>query len=75
VRDLCICDNPVLISRISALLDGDDINYVVLGAHASLFGGGIGLIQSRIMVDSGKYQRASWLIRNENLDKDVDLIK
>ncbi|MDG1708379.1 MAG: DUF2007 domain-containing protein [Emcibacteraceae bacterium] len=75
MKDLCFSDNPVLISRISALLSGDDIEYVVLGGHASLFGGGIGLIQSRIMVEEGKYSRAAWLIRTEGLDHDVDIIE
>lgn len=75
MKDLCFSDNPVLISRISALLGGDNIEFVVLGGHASLFGGGIGLIQSRIMVEEDKHQRAAWLIRTEGLDQDVDIIK
>ncbi|MDG1438591.1 MAG: DUF2007 domain-containing protein [Emcibacteraceae bacterium] len=75
MKDLCISDNPVLISRISALLDGDNIKFVVLGGHASLFGGGIGLIQSRIMVEKNKHPRAALLIRDEGLDQDVDIIE
>jgi hypothetical protein len=54
-------------------LGEEDINYVVLGGHASLLGGGIGGIQSRVMVDEKSHGRAVWLIRQENLENDIDL--
>lgn len=73
MKDLFFSDNPVVISRISALLDGENINYVVLGGHASLLGGGIGGIQSRVMVDENAHSRAIRLICQENLENDVDL--
>ncbi len=73
MKDLFFSDNPVVISRLSALLDGENINYVVLGGHASLLGGGIHGIQSRVMVDEAVHGRAVRLIRQENLENDVDL--
>ena len=73
MKDLFFSDNPVVISRISALLGEEDIDYVVLGGHASLLGGGIGGIQSRVMVDEKSHGRAVWLIRQENLENDIDL--
>lgn len=73
MKDLFFSDNPVVISRISALLGEEDIDYVVLGGHASLLGGGIGGIQSRVMVDKKAHGRAVWLIRQENLENDIDL--
>ncbi len=73
MRDLFFSDNPVVISRISAILDAENIRYVVLGAHASLLGGGIPVIQSRVMVETDKHKTAIALIREENLENDVEL--
>ncbi len=73
MKDLFFSDNPVVISRISALLDAEDIEFVILGGHASLLGGGVGVIQSRVMVEATQHQKATDLIRAENLDRDVEL--
>lgn len=73
MKDLLFSDNAVVISRVSALLEAEDIEYVVLGGHASLLGGGIGVIQSRIMVEAKKHTKAVRLIREENLENDVEL--
>nr|WP_250646745.1 DUF2007 domain-containing protein [Pseudemcibacter aquimaris] len=66
-------DNPVVISRISAMLEAENIEYVVLGGHASLYGVGLEGIQSRMMVDEENHERAVSLIRAENLENVVDL--
>lgn len=73
MKDLLHSDNPVVISRVSALLAAENIEFIVLGAHASLLGGGIGAIQSRVMVEQKKHHKAVRLIRQENLENDVDL--
>jgi len=73
VKDLLFSDNAVVISRVSALLDAEGIEFVVLGAHASLLGGGIGVIQSRVMVEPKKHAKAVRLIREENMENDVEL--
>lgn len=73
MKDLLFSDNAVVISRVSALLDAENIEYVVLGAHASLLGGGIGVIQSRVMVDPKKHAMAVKLIRQIKLENDVEL--
>lgn len=73
MKDLLFSDNAVVISRVSALLDAESIEYVVLGAHASLLGGGIGVIQSRVMVDPKKHAMAVKLIRQIKLENDVEL--
>lgn len=73
MKDLLLSDNAVVISRVSALLTAENIEFVVLGAHASLFGGGIGVIQSRVMVEPEKHTKAVRLIREENLENDVEL--
>jgi hypothetical protein len=73
LKDLLFSDNPVVISRVSALLEAENIEFSIFGGHASLFGGGIGVIQSRLMVEPKNHARAVRLIRAENLENDVDL--
>lgn len=66
-------DNPVIISRVSALFDAENIEYVILGGTASLFGGALGGIQNRLMVKSEQHQKAVRLIRDLGLEYDVEL--
>ena len=73
MKDLFFSDNPVVISRVSAILEAEDIEYVVLGGHASLLGGGIPVIQSRVMVEADQHETAVALIRAEKLENDVEL--
>ncbi|VAV92383.1 hypothetical protein MNBD_ALPHA02-551 [hydrothermal vent metagenome] len=65
-------DNNVLISRISALFDGAEVPFVVLGNHASLLGGGIMGIGQRVMVEEEYIPHALRLIREIGLESDVD---
>ncbi len=65
-------DNNVLISRISALFDAEEVPFVVLGNHASLLGGGILGIGQRVMVDADYIPKAIRLIRESGLSGDVD---
>lgn len=67
-------DNNVLISRISALFDGAGVPFVILGAHASLLGGGIMGIGQRVMVEEEYISKAIRLIRENGLAGDVDFI-
>lgn len=68
-------DNTVLISRISALFNAEDIPFMVLGNHASLLGGGIAGIGQRMMVGQENARKAVLLIRQTGLLKDVDMAK
>ncbi|MBL4613149.1 MAG: DUF2007 domain-containing protein [Emcibacter sp.] len=67
-------DNAVLISRISALFDAEDVPFVVLGHHASLMGGGIMGIGQRVMVEEEYIPKALSLIRENGLKGDVDFV-
>ena len=67
-------DNNVLISRVSALFDAEDIPFVVLGNHASLLGGGILGIGQRVMVDPEFIPKALSLIRANGLKGDIDFV-
>ncbi len=67
-------DNSVLISRISALFDAENIPFVVLGNHASLLGGGIMGIGQRVMVAEEYIPKAIRLIRENGLSGDVDFV-
>lgn len=73
--ELLSSDNIVTISRISALLDGAGVEFIVLGAHASLLGGGIHGLGQRVMVVEQDKQKARHLIREEGLENDVDFPK
>ncbi len=66
-------DNNVLISRISALFEAEEVPFIVLGAHASLMGGGIMGIGQRVMVDEEYIPKVMHLIRENGLSKDIDL--
>lgn len=68
-------DNNVIISRISALFDAEDIPFVILGNHASLLGGGILGIGQRVMVDPDYIPEAIRLIRENGLKGDIDFVK
>lgn len=67
-------DNSVLISRISALFDAEEVPFVVLGNHASLLGGGIMGIGQRVMVEEDYIPKAIRLIRENGLEGDVDFV-
>jgi hypothetical protein len=73
VKDLMFSDNPVLISRVSALFDAENVEYVVLGGTASLFGGALNGIQSRIMVNTEHHRKALRLIRDLGIEDEVEL--
>ncbi|PHZ85900.1 DUF2007 domain-containing protein [Paremcibacter congregatus] len=68
-------DNSVLISRVSALFDAEEVPFVILGHHASLLGGGIMGIGQRVMVDPDYIPKALRLIRENGLKGDIDFVK
>ena len=67
-------DNSVLISRVSALFNAEEVPYIVLGHHASLMGGGIMGIGQRVMVGEEYISTALRLIRENGLKGDVDFV-
>ncbi len=67
-------DNNVLISRISALFDAEEVPFVILGHHASLMGGGILGIGQRVMVAEEFIPTAIQLIRENGLKGDIDFV-
>ena len=66
-------DNPVIISRVSAIFDAENIQYIVLGGLASLFGGSVKGIQNRVMVKSEHHRKAVRLIRELGIENEVEL--
>ncbi|GEM_PF-735043 len=75
VIEIFTTDNTVLISRISALFNAENIDFMVLGNHASLLGGGIAGIGQRMMVGAENTQKALRLIRQTGLQDDIDIVK
>jgi len=74
VIEIFSTDNNVLISRISALFDAQEVPFVVLGHHASLLGGGIMGIGQRVMVAEDYIPKALRLIRENGLKGDIDFV-
>jgi hypothetical protein len=50
LRELIRVNDPVLVSAVSALLDGAGIRYVVLDQNMSVIEGSLGILPRRIMV-------------------------
>lgn len=73
--ELFSTDNNVLISRVSALFDAEDVPFVVFGHHANLLGGGILGIGQRVMVEEQYIAKAMRLIRECGLADDVDFVE
>lgn len=63
----------MILSRISAILEAENIEFVVLGGVASLFGGDFAGMSTRVMVEENKFDRAIRLIRENHLQDDVEL--
>jgi len=74
VIEIFSTDNNVLISRISALFDAEEVPFVILGHHASLMGGGILGIGQRVMVAEEYIPVAIRLIRETGLKDDIDFV-
>ena len=72
MKDLLFTSNPVILSRISAILEAENIEFVVLGGVASLFGGNFAGMSTRVMVEESKFEKAIRLIRENHLQDDVE---
>ncbi len=65
--ELLRTNDPVLISWLSALLAGEDIDAHVFDGHTSVLEGSAGAIPRRTMVAEGDYERALALYENSRV--------
>jgi hypothetical protein len=63
LRELLRTNDPVLLARVTALLEGEGIAAVVFDQHlSSAFAGLVDLVQQRVMVADGDYAQAQRLL-------------
>lgn len=67
MKEILRSNNPVLISRIRALLAGEGINFFILDFNASIIEGSIGALPQRLSVADDEVAEAERLIREEGL--------
>ncbi len=71
MEELVATNNLVTISYIEALLTDSSIEYVILDQNMSILEGSIGIIPRRIMVAAENLDRASVLLRDAGLMKEL----
>jgi putative signal transducing protein len=71
VRDLVRTNNAVLVSAVSALLDGAAIPYAVLDQNMSVLEGSLGILPRRITVADEQYEEARRLLKDAGLAHEI----
>jgi hypothetical protein len=67
LREIVRTNDPVLVSAIEALLNGDNIPHVVLDRNMSVLEGSIGILPRRILVAEEHAMRARKLLSDAGL--------
>ena len=67
MRELVRTNNAVLISAIEALLNGADIDHMVLDTNMSVLEGSLGILPRRILVADGQVAAARKLLVDAGL--------
>ena len=71
VRELIRTNDPVLVSAIEALLDGGEIEHLVLDQNMSVLEGSIGILPRRILVPDDKLAQARRLLQDAGLGHEL----
>jgi hypothetical protein len=71
MRELIRANDPVLVSAIGALLDGAEIQYVVLDQNMSVIEGSIGILPRRIMVADDDIAQARQVVTEAGLGHEL----
>ncbi|ETR76644.1 hypothetical protein X566_02595 [Afipia sp. P52-10] len=71
MRELIRVNDPVLVSAVSALLDGAGIHYLVLDQNMSVIEGSLGILPRRIMVEDGDVAAARRVIADAGLGHEL----
>jgi Putative prokaryotic signal transducing protein len=71
VRELVRTNDPVLISVITALLEGVRITHSVLDQNMSVLEGSLGILPRRILVDDERYDEACRLLKDAGLANEI----
>jgi hypothetical protein len=71
VKELVRTNDVVLISAIEALLNGADINHLVLDQNMSVLDGSLGVLPRRILVEDDRLDEARRLLRDAGLGSEL----
>jgi Putative prokaryotic signal transducing protein len=71
MREIVRTNDAVLVSAISALLDGANIQYLVLDQNMSVLEGSLGVLPRRILVADGHELRARQLLEDAGLGHEL----
>ena len=71
MRELVRTNDPVLVSAITALLDGAKIPHVVLDQNMSVLEGSIGILPRRVLVSDDLVSRARRLLEDAGLGHEL----
>ncbi len=62
MQELLRSNDPVLLSYVSALLEGADIDFMVADTNMSVMEGSIGALPRRVLVDSERLSQARTIL-------------
>jgi hypothetical protein len=71
VKEIVRTNNAVIVSVITALLDGAKIQHMVLDQNMSILEGSVGIIPRRIMVSDEQELRARQLLEDAGLGHEL----
>ncbi|MBL4725897.1 MAG: DUF2007 domain-containing protein [Rhizobiaceae bacterium] len=72
--ELIKTNNLVTISFVEALLNEEEIDFIILDQHMSILEGSIGAIPRRIMVENENLHRARRLLQDADLGHELKAI-
>ena len=62
MKELLRSNDPVLLSYVSALLKEENIDFMLADLNMSVLEGSIGALPRRILVESGKFAQARYIL-------------
>ena len=71
MREIVRTNDAVLVSAISALLDGANIQYLVLDQNMSVLEGSLGVLPRRILVADAEERQARRLLQDAGLGREL----
>lgn len=71
MKELMATNNLVTISYVETLLDGADIDFLILDQNMSILEGSLGIIPKRIMVTENALRAARRLLKDAGLEKEI----
>jgi hypothetical protein len=71
MKELLRTNDPVLLSFVSALLEGADIAFIVLDTNMSVMEGSIGILPRRVLVEEDRMDQARNLLTEAGVGHDI----